>query len=64
MKSISGTEGSILTVAEIVQYKQPEIWLILVRRYLVFIVDWARLMEERPKSGIGGLLPGEKVVNL
>lgn len=48
-----------MTIAEYIQHQQPEVWLALVRRYLCFVVDWEKVMTERPKSGIGGLLPGE-----
>lgn len=56
----------IITIGEYVECRQPGVWLALVRRYLCFVVDWARIMQERPKSGLGGLLPDEdwKVVNL
>jgi hypothetical protein len=53
----------VILVAEYIQEKQPAVWLALIRRYLCFVVDWARMMEERPKPGRGGLLPGEKAVN-
>jgi hypothetical protein len=54
-------EAGRVTIAELVRHKQPEVWLILVRRYLCFVVDWARIMEERPKPGRGGLLSGEEM---
>jgi len=56
--------GGLILVGEYVEFRQPEVWLVLVRRYLCFIVDWARVMEERPKSGIGGLLPGENYMEV
>lgn len=54
----------MILVAEYVQEKQPGVWLALVRRYLVFIVDWEKIMTERPKSGIGGLLPRENYMEV
>lgn len=53
----------VILVAEYIEHRQPEIWLILIRRYLCFVVDWQAIMTERPKPGRAGLLPGERVVN-
>lgn len=57
--------GGIITVAEYARWKQPEIMAILegwrrVERHS--LRWWARVMMERPKSGLGGLLRGEKAV--
>ncbi len=55
----------MITVADYVAWRQPGILAILegwrrVERHS--LRWWARLMQERPKPGLGGLLPGEKVV--
>ena len=49
----------MIKLGELIEYNQPEIWQVLVRRYLCFIVDWEEIISERPKPGVGGLLPGE-----
>ena len=52
----------MIAIGEYVEHNQPHIWRLLVRKYLCFIVDWEEIMSERPKLGIGGLLPGEEAV--
>ena len=70
----------MIRIYDYVAYKQPEILDLLRKRYPlrrpapltavwvdgVPFEQWRALMQEAPKSGIGGLLPGEKaeVVNL
>lgn len=49
----------LISVGEYVEFRQPGVWLVLVRRYLCFVVEWERLLTERPMPGLGGLLPGE-----
>jgi hypothetical protein len=49
----------MIKLGEFIEHNQPDIWQVLVRRYLCFIVDWEEIMTERPKPGRAGLLPGE-----
>ena len=53
-------EGGLILIAEYVEFKQKDVWLALVRRYLCFIVDWEAIMKERPLPGRAGILPEER----
>lgn len=54
----------MISIQEYISYFQPDVWLVLVRRYLCFVVDWDRLMREPPLPGRAGLLPDEKAVGI
>jgi len=70
----------VIKVGEYVEWRQPFVWRALGRKYplrrpvplvAVWVEGlpfelWRALMQERPRPGLAGLLPGEKaeVVNL
>lgn len=63
--------NGIITVAEYIAWKQPDVAAVLLIRLATMRLKelekhslrwWARLMQERPKPGLGGLLEGEKAV--
>lgn len=51
--------GGLITIGEFIAWKQPQVWQLLLRHYLCFLVDWNRLMREPPKPGLAGILPEE-----
>jgi len=57
------TEGRIIQIGDYVKWKQPYVWRFLERQYLCYLVDWKAIMEEAPKPGRGGLMPGEVEAN-
>lgn len=58
----------MITLAEFVEWKQPEVYrklMQLIEKVKILALSfrqWKRLMEEPPKPGLGGLLEGEKAV--
>lgn len=61
----------MIILAEYLAWKQPEVAATLLIRLATMKLKeleehsfcwWAKLIQERPKPGLGGLLPGEKAV--
>ena len=60
----------MISIFEYIAWRQPDVALILMLRLATARLEaireqysfrwWARLMQEPPKPGLGGLLPGEK----
>ncbi|SMB97984.1 hypothetical protein SAMN00808754_2058 [Thermanaeromonas toyohensis ToBE] len=58
--------NGIITVAEYVEWKQPEVaarlrqWIERAKILALPFRQWKTIMEERPLPGRAGLLPGER----